>query len=83
MFSLGVTPPCEAGYICTGGSDTPTPADGVKGYECPTGHYCEEGAPSEIPCNKGTYAPFPRMGECIPALKVSLSPPVLDILNKL
>ncbi|PIK35707.1 hypothetical protein BSL78_27463 [Apostichopus japonicus] len=57
---------CEAGYICTGGSDTPRPGDGVIGYECPQGHYCESGATMESECDKGTYAPRLGLGECWP-----------------
>ena len=36
-------PNCSAGYICLGGSTTPTPIDNIVGYECPPGYYCLEG----------------------------------------
>ncbi|XP_070825764.1 sushi, von Willebrand factor type A, EGF and pentraxin domain-containing protein 1-like [Chaetodon trifascialis] len=32
--------PCHAGYVCLGGSSSPTPSDGPHGYLCPTGHSC-------------------------------------------
>lgn len=55
--------PCSAGYICLTGSDVPNPTDGVKGYICPVGHYCTEGAVTETPCDRGTYAPSQGLGE--------------------
>ncbi|ESO92001.1 hypothetical protein LOTGIDRAFT_79789, partial [Lottia gigantea] len=36
--------PCDAGYICLSGSNVPNPTGGIKGYICPTGHYCPQGA---------------------------------------
>ena len=53
MCLSGLTPDCDPGYICSGGSDTPTPIDYVVGYPCPVGHYCEAGDTSPKPCAAG------------------------------
>lgn len=55
--------PCSAGYICLQGSDIPNPADNVKGYICPVGHYCLEGAVKETKCDIGTYGPTEGLGK--------------------
>ncbi|CAH1274241.1 Hypp5282 [Branchiostoma lanceolatum] len=47
------TGPCNAGYFCTSGSQSPTPVDGA----CPEGHYCPEGSIIAIPCSVGTMNP--------------------------
>ena len=47
---------CYGGYICTGGSKIPNPINSW-GYECQLGFYCEPGAPKEIACPPGTFAP--------------------------
>lgn len=62
---VGYSLPCSAGFICLTGSDVSNPTDGVKGYICPTGHYCSEGAVKELPCNPGTYAPSVQLGNMI------------------
>jgi len=37
--------PCAPGYICEGGSATPTPANSSQGgFVCPEGNYCPEGS---------------------------------------
>ena len=46
---------CSAGYHCKINSTTPTPADGIVGYECPMGHYCPEGNLGPIACMPGFY----------------------------
>ena len=60
---VGATDPCDPGYVCTGGSDTPTPTDISIGYQCPEGHFCVEASIVEVPCDRGTYAPFPGMSK--------------------
>lgn len=60
---LGVSLPCSAGYICLQGSDIPNPADNVKGFICPVGHYCLEGAVKETKCDIGTYGPTEGLGK--------------------
>ncbi|TMS07192.1 Signal peptide, CUB and EGF-like domain-containing protein 1 [Larimichthys crocea] len=57
--------PCNAGYVCLGGSSSPTPSDGSHGYLCPSGHSCPVGSVSEIPCEPGTYNPAPGAARCI------------------
>lgn len=59
----GVSLPCSAGYICLQGSDISNPADNVKGYICPVGHYCLEGAVKETKCDIGTYGPTEGLGK--------------------
>ena len=56
---------CLAGYICISGSSTPTPVNGIHGYQCPKGHYCPEGSLNEIPCTKGSYMPFMGQSKCL------------------
>ncbi|GLD57311.1 zonadhesin-like isoform X1 [Lates japonicus] len=57
--------PCHAGYVCLGGSTSPTPSDGSHGYLCPAGHNCPVGSASEVPCEPGTYSPAPGAAHCI------------------
>ena len=59
-------PPCSAGYICTGGSSTPTPdSDSTYGYPCPIGHFCLEGALFEVGCPVGEYNPNLAQASCL------------------
>eukprot|EP00002_Diphylleia_rotans_P010730 TRINITY_DN2129_c0_g1_i2.p1 TRINITY_DN2129_c0_g1~~TRINITY_DN2129_c0_g1_i2.p1 ORF type:complete len:5186 (-),score=657.71 TRINITY_DN2129_c0_g1_i2:603-16160(-) len=55
---------CEAGFVCTGGAETPRPSPDA-GYICPAGHFCPEGALSPTPCQPGTYSPQKGLSECI------------------
>jgi hypothetical protein len=48
---------CKAGYICFGGSQIPSPIDGIKGNKCSPGNYCPKGTTSMMPCPGGTYEP--------------------------
>ena len=58
-------PPCAPGFVCTGGSPTPTPDFGSHfGYPCPVGFYCEEGAVIELSCEPGTYNPDFAQSSC-------------------
>ncbi|XP_029700281.1 zonadhesin [Takifugu rubripes] len=57
--------PCHAGYVCLGGSSSPTPSDGPHGYLCPKGHSCPVGSVVEVPCEPGTYSPAPGAAFCI------------------
>ncbi|XP_066292997.1 multiple epidermal growth factor-like domains protein 11 isoform X1 [Branchiostoma lanceolatum] len=59
------TGPCNAGYFCTSGSQSPTPVDGA----CPQGHYCPTGSASSIPCPAGTVNPVSHgtsVTDCVP-----------------
>ena len=49
--------PCNAGYICRGGSDSPSPEGADLNTKCPPGHYCPKGSLSPMPCPQGTYNP--------------------------
>ncbi|XP_030258688.1 zonadhesin isoform X7 [Sparus aurata] len=57
--------PCHAGYVCLGGSSSPTPSDSSHGYLCPAGYSCPVGSASEAPCEPGTYSPAPGAAHCI------------------
>ena len=53
--------PCDAGYFCSGGSWTATPAGevqrfdvGVIGDVCPAGHFCPSGSTAPERCPNGT-----------------------------
>ena len=63
VYLPGVTLPCAEGYICTGGSNTPTPTNNTMGYICPVGYYCLEGDITPRPCVPGTYSPQTGLGE--------------------
>jgi hypothetical protein len=55
--------PCEAGFFCNNGSDSPTPDGNGKGVagECPAGYYCEKGAAlAPVACAAGTYNPVKK-----------------------
>jgi hypothetical protein len=45
---------CSAGFICTGGSTTPTPTT-TGGSTCPAGGYCEVGSYKNKACIAGFY----------------------------
>lgn len=56
-------------FICTGGSPTPTPTDGIVGYQCTPGGYCLAGATEKTPCPAGSYNPTiiaQGPADCIP-----------------
>lgn len=61
---LREAPPCSAGFICTGGSATPTPTDPAYGYVCPPGYFCPEGAVVEQGCHLGYYNPNEGQAIC-------------------
>ena len=52
-FTTGIIPCCR--YVCLEGSTTPNPTDGVTGYICPAGFFCEAGTTQEEACPPGTY----------------------------
>ena len=62
---VGISLPCNGGFICLGGSDVPEPTDGIEGYPCPAGHYCESGDVTETPCDLGSYGPRETLGKMI------------------
>ncbi|XP_064629300.1 uncharacterized protein LOC135488587 [Lineus longissimus] len=66
MSRFGYSHPCSAGYICVLGSSVPNPSNTTKGYICPRGHYCLEGAVLETPCPLGTFGPALGSDECLP-----------------
>ena len=53
-----MTGPCDAGYYCVEGSDTPTPEANFEGTAgpCPMGHYCEQQTSVPAPCPAGTFS---------------------------
>jgi len=65
---------CAAGYVCTGGSISPTPGligalqttNLPGGYECPKGHYCKIGSSRPAPCPHGSYGPASGRDTCSP-----------------
>jgi hypothetical protein len=71
--SSGFSGYCDAGYVCVGGSDTPTPSgtftfddyDNSNNGPCPIGHYCEYGSSFPIPCEPGYYMPDTGASECL------------------
>ncbi|KAL8432734.1 hypothetical protein Efla_004403 [Eimeria flavescens] len=54
---------CSAGFICEGGSSTPTPVDGM-GKACPKGWFCKSGATHPAPCLPGTYTSASGQSVC-------------------
>ena len=54
---------CAAGFICSGGNDSPWP-DETNGFACAAGTFCAEGAQTPSFCAKGTYNPTSGQGEC-------------------
>lgn len=57
--------PCDAGYLCTGGSFTPQPSPATGGgHICPVGTYCPQGAIAELQCDPGTYNPSVGQAAC-------------------
>ncbi|KAJ6656075.1 hypothetical protein lerEdw1_004481 [Lerista edwardsae] len=64
-----VTGPCSAGYYCTAGAASPTPADNQTGNVCPKGHFCPKGSASPQPCRHGFYSNSTentRVEDCLP-----------------
>lgn len=55
---------CDAGFICTGGSNTPTPQNGTGGWKCPEGTYCPKGTVVVYNCKPGTYNPEMGQKQC-------------------
>ncbi|CAH1797049.1 unnamed protein product [Owenia fusiformis] len=49
-------PLCSPGYVCSSGSNTPTPS-APMGYICPPGFYCPEGSAVETGCDIGYFNP--------------------------
>ncbi|XP_035765653.1 zonadhesin [Neolamprologus brichardi] len=66
--------PCQAGYVCLGGSSSPTPSNGSHGYLCPAGHSCPIGSAHEEPCEPGTYSPAPGAARCLLCPKGTVCP---------
>eukprot|EP01022_Parablepharisma_sp_SALTPOND_P023128 TRINITY_DN47_c0_g6_i1.p1 TRINITY_DN47_c0_g6~~TRINITY_DN47_c0_g6_i1.p1 ORF type:complete len:4331 (-),score=484.04 TRINITY_DN47_c0_g6_i1:2741-15733(-) len=56
---------CAPGYLCLGGSATPTPTDATKGKKCAVGKYCVLGATGETPCEVFKFNPYEAQGACI------------------
>lgn len=59
------TGPCNAGYYCDSGADTPTPNDGTTGDVCPVGNYCPLGTDVPIQCPVGTFMATTQASECM------------------
>ncbi|XP_029373644.1 multiple epidermal growth factor-like domains protein 6, partial [Echeneis naucrates] len=66
--------PCHAGYVCLGGSSSPSPSNIFHGYLCPAGHRCPAGSANEVPCEPGTYSPAPGAADCITCPKGTMCP---------
>eukprot|EP00163_Fabomonas_tropica_P011852 TRINITY_DN227_c0_g2_i1.p1 TRINITY_DN227_c0_g2~~TRINITY_DN227_c0_g2_i1.p1 ORF type:complete len:7500 (+),score=2428.07 TRINITY_DN227_c0_g2_i1:177-22676(+) len=73
--------PCEKGYYCTIGAETPTPVDGVQGAVCPVRNRCPGGDDTPQLCAPGTYQPSTANDTCItcPAGSYCLSNETLPI----
>eukprot|EP01135_Chromosphaera_perkinsii_P006890 Nk52_evm45s621 gene=Nk52_evmTU45s621 len=63
--SGGDAPLCKEGFICRGGSNTPTPSDPSMGGLCSAGKYCPAGTVSELECAAGTYNPNTGQAACL------------------
>lgn len=49
---------CDKGYVCNAASTKSNPTDGIMGFICPVGHYCDpEISLTQIECPIGTYNP--------------------------
>ena len=57
---------CSAGYVCYGGSYTPSPSNKILGDICPIGSYCPEGSHTPMDCPVGTYSDVTGLGQCKP-----------------
>nr|XP_049580991.1 signal peptide, CUB and EGF-like domain-containing protein 3 [Syngnathus scovelli] len=61
---------CKAGYYCTSGAWSPTPADdGLTGDRCPEGHYCPQGSSAPLSCPAGHYSNQTgnsQISDCLP-----------------
>ena len=63
------TLPCSAGYYCRSGAETATPMEDSDAYECPVGHYCEEGTAEPVQCPVRTFSNNTRLRnetDCLP-----------------
>ena len=57
---------CDAGYYCSGGSDSNNPNTvAATGGPCPEGTFCPNGTSSPKQCNAGTYNPIPLQDKCL------------------
>ena len=63
-------------YVCKGGSSSPKPTDGHRGYLCPPGHSCPAGCAEEMPCEAGSYSPSAGRDRCILCLDGTVCPSV-------
>ena len=56
--------PCDEGFYCLQGAQSPTPPNGATGGPCPQGHYCPVGTVSPIPCDDGFFADVTGLAVC-------------------
>lgn len=62
---------CDRGYVCLAGAEVSNPTDGVEGYICPRGHYCDPRiSVTEVACPAGTYNPYTGKGYLSDCLSV-------------
>ena len=67
-WGYGMCYPCEAGFMCFGGSDQRFPLYPLEesGQECPPGYYCAagtsgfDGVQPPVPCPAGTHRTVTR-----------------------
>lgn len=60
---------CLPGFYCFSAASVPNPNDGITGFPCPYGHYCNMGVTSPTPCPVGTYlnaTGSQSFSDCIP-----------------
>lgn len=66
--------PCDAGYICYGGSSTRTPDGLSTGELCPIGKYCPVGTHTPLDCPVGTFQKTRGAALCTSCEKGSYCP---------
>ena len=55
---------CSEKFYCTGGAARPSGSGSGAIQVCQSGHYCPEGSPDQVPCDRGTYSENSPASEC-------------------
>ncbi|KAL8427177.1 hypothetical protein Efla_006804 [Eimeria flavescens] len=63
---ISPTVPCDEGFYCVKGSETPRPTDGVAGDICPAGWHCPVGSFTPQACPPGKYTEQAGLATCSP-----------------